>query len=219
MGPPLTTGGPTGYLFLGGHGGNWGRPEAWDPKPKNREKRSRDYRGEAIPARLSQALTRGLSATRWDTAARFHRFRPQSLISLQCQALAEILREATPPQEPRVSSQIRAGAKGRYQASQSAHNRASAPRPTIAARTRTPTQPIPAGQKRLHAPDDSERLTDLRSPLRNYLWTGLLRPAWRFVRHLELCPSFGGGGSSSSSEPRAERVDHSGARQSACKAE
>lgn len=51
------------------------------------------------------------------------------------------------------------------------------------------------------------------SPRRDYLGTGLLRPAWRFVRHLALRPSCGGDGGGSTGESSAERVDPGPARQ------
>ncbi|KFO21857.1 hypothetical protein H920_16741 [Fukomys damarensis] len=68
---------------------------------------------------------------------------------------------------------------------------------------RYPAQPPLVGENRLQASDDSHRPTDLRRVLRNYLRTGLLRSAWRFVRHLELRPSFGG--SSSTGESNTEQ--------------
>lgn len=166
-GPPLTTCGPKGYLFPGGHERNYRRPEAREIQKPRKEadtevwgNDSRLSKGPSGGFRAQQARCTRRVLSAWD-------LNQNPLISLQWQARAKLL--APPPLVPPVSSPIQTGTKGRLQASQPAHHGASAPRPTSPPERGLPPQPPPAGQKRLQVPDNSDRLTDLRSPVRNYL--------------------------------------------------
>lgn len=196
--PPLTTAVPRViYSQEGGKGTEGGRTREVQKQRPERAGQGLHHR-EAVPAsagRWRRPRRSQVSPGRVSAASG-----PSLLPRLHAHAQRGPSSPAAPHARPAGPERVRAGTR-ETPGLQPAHRGAPAP-----ARHRERSAPPPACPRRPGASagaDPAERLAGRRGPPRNYLRAGLLRAAWRFVRHLEFCSSFGGG--SSAGEPSAER--------------